>query len=127
MKTSKMTLGRRGEDVACEYLVSMGHVILERNCRRGHLEMDIISLDGDGVHFVEVKSRTAPVSASPQENVNAAKQRKIAAGALRYLNSTKDERLARDLEVIFDVIAVVFDGGKTIVEYFPHAFTPMYV
>lgn len=102
-------------------------MILERNCRRGHLEMDIISLDGDGVHFVEVKSRTAPVSAAPQENVTAAKQRNIAAGALRYLNTAKDERLARDLEVNFDVIAVVFDGGKTLVEYFPRAFTPIYV
>ena len=37
-------LGRQGEDIACTLLESMGHTILERNWRSGHLEIDIISL-----------------------------------------------------------------------------------
>ena len=122
-----MALGRRGEDVACEFLAGKGHVILERNCRRGHLETDIITMDGTGIHFVEVKSRTAPVSAAPQENVTMAKQRKLVAGALRYLNSGKHSGLVRDLEVNFDVVTVVFDGGETKIEFFPNAFVPIYV
>ena len=126
METSRMKLGKRGEDAACGFLQGRGHVILERNCRRGHLETDIISLDGDGIHFVEVKSRTAPVQAAPQENVTVRKQKRLAAGALRYLNSSRNEMLARDLEVNFDVIAVVFDGDKTEIEYFPNAFVPIY-
>ena len=38
-------LGQIGEDVACEVLQQMGHTILERNWRSGHLEIDIISFN----------------------------------------------------------------------------------
>ena len=122
-----MSLGRRGEDVACGFLSGKGHPIVERNYRSGHLEIDIITLDKDGVHFVEVKSRVAPVAVSPEENVTAAKQKKVADAALRYLHTSKDKRLSADLEVSFDVVAVTFDGGGEIVEWFPNAFYPMYL
>ncbi len=121
-----MSLGRRGEDVACGFLSGKGHTIVERNYRSGHLEIDIITLDKDGVHFVEVKSRVAPVAVSPEENVTAAKQKKVADAALRYLHTSKDKRLSADLEVSFDVVAVTFDGGGEIVEWFPNAYYPMY-
>lgn len=122
-----MELGRRGEDVACEFLTGKGHIIVQRNFRSGHLEIDIISLDRNGVHFVEVKSRMAPVAVSPEENVTAAKQKKVAEAASRYLRMSKDKRISGDLEVNFDVVAVTFDGGKEIVEWFPNAFYPMYL
>ncbi len=125
--TARMIVGKRGEDVACEFLIAKGHTIIARNCRKGHLEIDIITLDGNGVHFVEVKSRVAPVCAAPEENVTPAKQKKVAEAALRYLNSSKDGRLAGDNEISFDVVAVTFDGGKTKVDHFPNAFFPMYV
>ena len=122
-----MSLGRRGEDVACGFLSGKGHTIVERNYRSGHLEIDIITLDKDGVHFVEVKSRVAPVAVSPEENVTAAKQKKVADAALRYLHTSKDKRLSADLEVSFDVVAMTFDGGGEIVEWFPNAYYPMYL
>lgn len=122
-----MSLGRKGEDVACGFLSGKGHTIVERNYRSGHLEIDIITLDKDGVHFVEVKSRVAPVAVSPEENVTAAKQKKVADAALRYLHTSKDKRLSADLEVSFDVVAVTFDGGGEIVEWFPNAYYPMYL
>ena len=122
-----MSLGRRGEDVACGFLSGKGHTIVERNYRSGHLEIDIITLDKDGVHFVEVKSRVAPVAVSPEENVTAGKQKKVADAALRYLHTSKDKRLSADLEVSFDVVAVTFDGGGEIVEWFPNAYYPMYL
>jgi putative endonuclease len=125
--TPRMELGRRGEDVACEFLTGKGHIIVQRNFRSGHLEIDIISLDRNGVHFVEVKSRVAPVMVSPEENVTAAKQKKVADAALRYLHTSKDKRLSADLEVSFDVVAVTFDGGGEIVEWFPNAYYPMYL
>lgn len=125
--TPRMELGRRGEDVACEFLTGKGHIIVQRNFWSGHLEIDIISLDRNGVHFVEVKSRVAPVMVSPEENVTAAKQKKVADAALRYLHTSKDKRLSADLEVSFDVVAVTFDGGGEIVEWFPNAYYPMYL
>ena len=124
--TARMRLGRRGEDVACRFLEGMGHRIVDRNYRSGHLEIDIVSEDGNGVHFVEVKSRVAPVAIAPAENVTPLKQKKIANAALRYLHNSKDPWIAGCTEVSFDVVAITFDGGKETVEWFPDAFIPMY-
>lgn len=76
---------------------------------------------------MEVKSRVAPVMVSPEENVTMSKQRKVADAALRYLNTAKDKRIPPDAEVNLDIVAVTFDGGKEIVEWFPNAFYPMYL
>ena len=122
-----MLLGRRGEDVACAFLEELGHQIVRINYRSGHLEIDIISTDGNGVHFVEVKSRVAPVAAAPEENVTPLKQKKIANAALRYLNNSKDPGIYGGMDVSFDIVAITFDGGNTNVDWFPNAFTPMYL
>ena len=125
--TARMLLGRRGEDVACEFLEELGHQIVRRNYRSGHLEIDIISTDGNGVHFVEVKSRVAPVAAAPEENVTPLKQKKIANAALRYLNNSKDPGISGGMDVSFDIVAITFDGGNTNVDWFPNAFIPIYL
>lgn len=124
--TARMLLGRRGEDVACRFLEGLGHRILMRNFRSGHLEIDIISEDGRGVHFVEVKSRVAPVAAEPEENVTSLKQKKIAQAALKFLHGTREGFAGGNTEVFFDIVAVTFDKGDEKVEWFPDAFVPMY-
>lgn len=125
--TARMRLGKRGEDIACRFLEQLGHRIVRRNYRAGHLEIDIISKDKNGLHFVEVKSRVEPMAASPEENVTAMKQKKIAAAALRYLNSSKDLGVSGCQEVFFDVVAVSFKGEEEKVEWFPEAFIPLYL
>ena len=75
--SNRQILGKAGEDLACRYLEGKGHRILERNYRSGHLEIDIITVDADGIHFVEVKARQKSIQAPPQDNVGAAKQKKI--------------------------------------------------
>ena len=122
----RQTLGRKGEDFACSYLENQGHTILERNWRGGHLEIDIISIDPQGIHFVEVKARQQSIQAPPQDNVGRIKQRRIADAANRYLHSSaKIPR--RDLECFFDVAAVTFDADGAHMEWIPQAFIPMYV
>ncbi len=113
--------------MANRFLEGLGHRIVTRNYRSGHLEIDIISQDVNGVHFVEVKSRVAPVTAAPEENVTPLKQRKIASAALRYLHNSKDPLLSSDSEVHFDIVAVTFEGGEERIEWFPDAFIPMYL
>ncbi len=120
----KKALGALGEQVAADYLQRQGHTVLQRNWRGGHCEIDLITLDGSGVHFVEVKSRTAPVEAAPEENVRAPKQRNITNAALKYLHEAE---LGGNREIFFDVVAVVFDGEKTEVKYFPQAWIPTYL
>lgn len=121
----KGALGKRGEDEVCQYLIRHGHTILDRNWRYGHLEIDIVALAPDGIHFVEVKSRVAPVQGDPQDAINAKKQRNIAVAAGKYM-SMKGNALGSGLEVWFDVAAVVYDRGSMTVNYFAGAFIPIY-
>ena len=50
-------LGHWGEDLAAEYLQDKGYIILERDWKSGHRDLDIIALDGDTVVFVEVSRK----------------------------------------------------------------------
>ena len=122
----RQTLGRKGEEIACGYLQNLGHTILERNWRKGHLEVDIISLDHEGIHFVEVKARQKNVQAPPQDNVGPAKQKHLTKAALGYLHSSK-KIICRDLECFFDVIAITFNEDGHTVEWIPQAFIPIYM
>ena len=121
LRTSK--IGEIGEEMACDFLRSRGHRILDRNWHAGHLELDIISEASDGLHFIEVKARTSPVTSTVSDQVNAVKQKRISAAALQYLN----KKNLGGKEVYFDIISVLFDGKDTIVRYIPQAWIPMYV
>ena len=44
MKTDRAVVGRKGEEEASQYLTRLGHRILARNWRGGHLELDIVTL-----------------------------------------------------------------------------------
>ena len=128
MKTDKPTVGRRGEQEAGAYLTRFGHSILARNWRSGHLELDLVTLKGNELHVVEVKSRTAPVMAEPQRNVGRLKQQRLVAATQAFLHSDERKNLPADLEVFFDVLSVVFydAGADFAVDYFPKAFIPLY-
>lgn len=125
-KNTRRQLGQRGEDIACEFLQSIGHIILERNWRYGHREIDIISFDAEGIHFVEVKTRQKNIQARPQDNVNKTKQKRIVSASLGYLN-TAQGLPRKDLECFFDVVAITFENGEADVEWIPQAFIPLYI
>ena len=122
----RQDLGRLGEDIACRMLRDMGHAILERNYRSGHLEIDIISLDPVGIHFVEVKTRKYSIQAPPQLNVDRAKQSRITKAALSFLHSRKGVPYG-SYECHFDIVAVTFKGEDYSTEWFPQAYIPIYV
>ena len=81
-----MKKGRCFEDIACEYLTSLGYRILHRNfyCRGG--EIDIIALDGDVLVFVEVKGTTTKLN--PAERINYKKLQRIYKCAEEFLLKT---------------------------------------
>ena len=127
----KRAFGQLGEDKACAFLQAQGHRIVARNWRGSHLEVDIISEASDGLHFVEVKTRL-DADAAPEEKVDALKQRRISAAALKYLNETGSDRevffdTGSDREVFFDVVSVTLSGDESTVNYFPQAWIPMYL
>lgn len=118
--------GNEGEDAAARFLASRGHQVLDRNWRSGHLELDIVSLAADGIHFVEVKTRRPPMQAEPQESVTATKQKRLVKAALAYLNRSRNP-LLRDVEYHFDIVAVTLDNPGMTIRYFPDAFIPIYI
>ena len=125
-KDHRRELGRLGEDLACEWLLQHGHTILERNWRSGHLEIDVITFDAEGIHFVEVKARCRSIQAPPQENVTLLKQRRTAKAAQAYLRTSRGLPF-RNAECLFDVVAVIFDGPSVQTEYFEQAYIPVYL
>ncbi|MCR5276332.1 MAG: YraN family protein [Bacteroidales bacterium] len=125
MKTQRQQVGKQGEDEACLYLIRQGHTVLERNWRSGHLELDIVSLASDGLHFVEVKTRRAPAAADPEENVDGRKRAHLVRAAQAFLQSRQRERLD-EMDIWFDVLTVLIDKEKTTINYYPNAFIPIY-
>lgn len=114
--TARISKGRRGENIASEYLVRQGFVLLERNYRRLGCEVDIIALDGGTTVFIEVKSRSSRAMGLGREAVTYAKQRNIIKVASIYLT----ENELWDSPARFDVAEVDLEERR--VEYIKNAF-----
>lgn len=121
MEPRNQLQGRKGEEIAVLYLLSLGYRILETNWRCGHLEIDIIAADHDFLLFVEVKTRASSSYGHPEEFVGKAKQRNIIRAANIYI-----QRTAICKEVRFDIVSVIRNGGLKQVKHIPNAFTPQW-
>jgi putative endonuclease len=109
--------GRKGEDIAVEYLKGKGYKILHRNYRTPVGEADIVVSDNDILVFVEVKTRTGTSFGEPFEAVDFRKQGKIRKIALYYLKMHKFEKQVR-----FDVVSIVSRNGNPDIKHIIEAF-----
>ncbi len=111
--TGKKEFGTWGETVACAYLVRLGQEIVQKNfkCKLG--EVDIISCDGEGLHFIEVKTRRSIEFGRPSEAVDSDKRRHILNVARFYLKIKGLE----DLDAHLDIIEVVNKENRIYVDY----------
>ena len=74
MQKNKRKVGAFYEEIAADYLVSQGVMILERNYRNWLGEIDLIGMTADGwLIFVEVKYRSTERSGSPLAAVDGRK------------------------------------------------------
>lgn len=95
-------LGTWGEQCAVEYLRRKGYVILERDWKSGHRDLDIIALDGATMVFVEVKTRRNRMFADPEMAVDYRKISNLKKAANHYVNYRH-----YDGEIRFDVLTVI--------------------
>ena len=102
-KKNTKQIGKRGEDLAVEFLERNNYNILERNYRNRIGEIDIIAKDGGVLCFIEVKTRTSDSFGFPEEAISRAKQRKISQTVLAYLKAHK----ISEEDFRFDSIAVM--------------------
>ena len=99
--------GKWGEEIAAAYLREKGHVILERDWRSGHRDIDIITQEKDMLVFVEVKTRRNRDIADPITAVNPQKQYNLLAAINHYLRCKHISTQYR-----FDVITIIGSPGQ---------------
>ena len=113
MSVSTFDIGGRGEDIAMEWLRERGYLIVERNWRIGHYEIDIIAQHYDTLLFVEVKTRRDSGWQSAYDSINDSKIRSLRRGAMAFRAIRRIQ-----LNLQFDLIAVTVDPfGNHTVEY----------
>jgi putative endonuclease len=108
----KDAVGRYGEQLAAEHLVSSGMAILDRNWRCADGELDLVARDGDDLVFVEVKTRSTTAFGDPAEAVSPAKASRVRRLALRWLAAHGRDTGAAPRHVRFDVVTVVRLGHE---------------
>lgn len=114
---SRIEIGRIGEDLAAEYLISAGYEIIGRNVTIAGGEIDILATDGRVTAVVEVKTRTTDDVFRPRDALTwtKAKQLKKLAQALLSRNRELLKRPVR-----FDLIEVVLDQRNHSAERVDH-------
>ncbi|MGH3887099.1 MAG: YraN family protein [Pseudonocardiaceae bacterium] len=112
-------LGKRGEDLAADYLAGAGLVVLSRNwrCREG--ELDLVATDGERLVVCEVKARSGTGYGEPSEGVTPAKAARIRRVTAAWLRAYR----VGWCEIRFDVLAVLCpQDGPVTVEHLRGAF-----
>ena len=110
-------LGNQGEIMAKEFLQNHGYTILEQNWRFKKAEIDLIALKNNVLAVVEVKTRTSDYFGNPQDFVNKKKIALLVAAVNEYVIS-KD----LDVEVRFDIIAILKNKTTQSIEHLKNAF-----
>lgn len=112
--------GVLGEQMATRYLEDQGYVILDRNYRRGHKEVDIIALDHGELAVIEVKTRTKEDYFTAEQAVDHRKRQNIIRVADNYVR-----RYHRTEPLRFDIIAIVGSGKDAEIRHTKSAFNVM--
>jgi len=106
MTAQHLLQGRKGERIACRYLMRQGFDILCRRYSRGSGEIDIIAFEEDLLVFIEVKTRSSSRFGEPWEFVDWRKR--------HILRQTADSFIAEhDLGGFayrFDIVSVILDN-----------------
>ena len=108
-----MDIGKKGENLAEEFLQQKGYAIVARNYRYKRSEIDLIVQKENWLVFVEVKMRSSEAYGFPEESVHDAKRKKMLEGAAQYLAETNWQGNVR-----YDIIAI----HKNEIEHFEDAF-----
>ncbi len=111
-KSRTSRTGALGEEIAATFLRRKGYTVVEMNFRRPWGEIDIIAEKGGTIRFVEVKTISASLdtisremeSYRPEEQIHAAKLRKIVRTAELYMAGKSDSR-----EFQIDAVGVIMD------------------
>ncbi|MCC6289641.1 MAG: YraN family protein [Chitinophagaceae bacterium] len=103
--------GKKGEQLAVDYLKDHGFDVLYTNWRFAHFEIDIIATCNNILHFVEVKARRSTKFGLPEESVSNKKIQNLINAAEAFLYQYPEWK-----RVQFDVLSVMIYREKA--DYF---------
>jgi putative endonuclease len=113
--------GKKGEQLAAEFLENAGFKVLELNWAYQKYELDIIAQKEGTLIVAEVKTRSGNYYGEPEAWVTKAKQKNLIKGAEAYVLTNN-----LDLEVRFDVISIIMPPrGEPKVQHIEDAFYPI--
>lgn len=110
-------LGNKGETLAVEFLEQNNYQILERNYRYDKAEVDIIAQTSNVLAIIEVKTRSSTTFGNPEEFVKPKQIKNLVKAVDAYVTENDLE-----VEVRFDIIAIVHENGQFSVEHLKEAF-----
>jgi putative endonuclease len=110
-------LGKKGEQLAIDFLIEKEYKILERNYRFQKAEVDIIAQKDAVLAVIEVKTRSSNYFGNPQDFVNP-KKIKLLIWAIDHYITERD----LDVEVRFDIIAIIKQQNTFKIEHLKDAF-----
>ena len=116
---AKDDLGRRGEDLAAEYLAGEGLQLVERNWRCSQGEIDLVARDGDELVFVEVKTRSSLGYGHPLEAITVAKLARLRRLASAWCVAHPGQKGLVRIDAVA-VVAPMF--GAVVVEHLKRVF-----
>ena len=97
-------IGNQNEAKAIEFLIAEGFRIVEQNYYARKLgEIDIIAMQDDVLHFIEVKSSQADFD--PIYNFTPSKQRKVINSSYYYMKE-------KGLDMVFSIDLIVIRWGE---------------
>ncbi|TDB81589.1 YraN family protein [Actinomadura sp. KC216] len=108
-----ISLGRRGEDAAVDYLVKLGWTILDRNWRCRDGELDIVAHDGRRHVICEVKTRSSDRFGDPAEAITTDKAARLRRLAWRWAAAHG----VNGTQMRVDVLGLITDGGDFSVDH----------
>ncbi len=111
-------LGRKGEQLAAQYLIKKGFQLLHKNWHYRNQELDLVMRHMNELVVVEVKSRHAAVNEAMDEAISFKKIRFLVNATQAYL-----EKYQLELDVRFDVVSLVFHSNTNYtIKHIPDAF-----
>lgn len=110
-------LGEKGEQIAIDLLIQNDYKILEKNYRYLKAEVDIIAQKNDVLAAIEVKTRSSAYFGNPEEFVSPKKIKLLLSAIDNYVLEND-----LDVEVRFDIIAIISNKKGTKTEHIKDAF-----
>ena len=102
---SNISIGKKGEELAQEFLKKQGFKILETNKHFSRFcEIDIIAEDKNTLVFCEVKTRKTDICGSPFEAITKSKYQNIKKGFFLYLQENPKFKKFR-----IDAISIILE------------------